>query len=242
MFDEAASHIMAISLSCSCRRTLKDFAYAIIYRKRDKGHSEGIPLEVFEKFIKLVDDNKWRHAAQKDGVSLYRRMDSENYPGIFTKEVIVLNSSVEEIFEYLSNYNNAKDYEESISESRPLESICEGTKVWYMRLKALLPLTKKRDFCYLSSSRSLGNRIYALLSCSVDHKEVPDTGKYIRAIMDVSGLLLRPLPSNPLATEMHSVVQLDMQGNQLLKLLLDTDWLSLKASGRTKYLQKKFNK
>jgi len=202
------------------------FAQATLYRKRATNLETDIPDEIFEELKTYIKDPSWKEIYSKKGMKVFKN----SYPGKLGRtwlEVANVYSNVNQLFDILWDVKRRKEWEIIVEEIRIIEVLSPRSEVFYVRTNALGIIT---DFCFFQSKKYYEDGSIGIISCSVDHKDIPLTN-IIK--MDLVANYLEPCSEN--LCKFYGLNQMSLEGtSRLNRIITSSDFLLSRVSQRVK--------
>ena len=153
----------------------------------------------------------WEGMKIVDDVALWKG-EVLNSDWVALKAKVVVQASSETIMNLLNDVTRMPDFDTMVKDCTVIESLTDSgsASIRLVRAKAVFP-TAAREFLVVSERRKLVDGTDILVSRSIERNDIDVTYGHVRAIIHISGYIVRALPNND-GTEVTVVCHTDLGG------------------------------
>eukprot|EP00026_Physarum_polycephalum_P013825 Phypoly_transcript_14271.p1 GENE.Phypoly_transcript_14271~~Phypoly_transcript_14271.p1 ORF type:complete len:242 (+),score=43.41 Phypoly_transcript_14271:183-908(+) len=167
-------------------------------------------LPQIEKLLKLADDPGWKQMKSKKGYEVFW-MRTDESPVVSVKGEGIVNAKVEDIFHFMQAFENANSIDPMFMEGRIALHLGNNHAINYAAYK-MPPMITARDFVIHAYDAILENGVGVSVGKSIEVPELPHRHGFVRAAINNSGYVYKPLPEDPSKSFVQYVVNVDVKG------------------------------
>jgi len=167
-------------------------------------------MPIAEKVLKIADDAGWKILKEKKNFTVYW-MRSDESPILSVKGEGIVNATVQEISDLFKDFDKANALDPMFKEGR-ICLVLEGTQTINYACYKMPPLIASRDFVIQSIDMINSEGVGISVGKSVEVNELPIRDGVVRAVINDSGYVYKPLPEDPTKSLVQYVVNVDPKG------------------------------
>eukprot|EP00038_Savillea_parva_P001494 m.104335 g.104335 ORF g.104335 m.104335 type:complete len:1732 (-) comp10523_c0_seq1:284-5479(-) len=152
---------------------------------------------------------EWVEAGKEKGIVMWQHKVK---PGSVVRGRGRINGTVHAISKVLENPTSKTRFDEKFISQRTVEHMNSKTAVLCEKFNGIWPV-QGRDFCAIRYVHDLPDGTRVIAATDYPHPDCPPTSDSVRASVELTGYVLRPIGPNGEQTEVDYVAMSDLKGN-----------------------------
>jgi len=167
-------------------------------------------LPNIESILKIINDPNWKLLKKKPGYQVYW-MNAEGTPIVSIKGEAVIDASQKELFDFFSDFYKCTGVDPMLREGKIISDLGNHHLIGYLSFY-VAPMVSNRDFVIHGYDVILEDGTGLSIGRSVEVDKFPARSGQVRASINMSGYVYKPLENDPSKCLVQYVVNVDPKG------------------------------